>query len=210
MGKAQRKPVEKRKEEIFYIITQIISERGFSAVSTTEIAKRLGVSQPAIYKYFRSKDELIIYFLDQVKENLKKIIKSAKKGKTTEEKLKILYKEHLKLIEVTKVLPRIVFADEIHLGKDKKSKLREVIFFYKRNIEQFITEGKEKGEVKKDINPELATRFFLGSIISSSLYWMLSDMNYSLSGETDTLADFFTEILKTEPEEEFSDKYETY
>ncbi|WP_457621526.1 TetR/AcrR family transcriptional regulator [Persephonella sp.] len=195
MKKNKRKPVEKRKEEIFYIISQIISESGFSAVSTTEIARRLGVSQPAIYKYFKSKDELVKYFLDQVKENLKRIVKSAEKGKTTEEKLKILLREHLNLIERTKVLPRIVFADEIHLGEDKREKLKDAIFFYRESIKNIIKEGIEKGEVKKDIDPETATRFFLGSIISSSLYWMLSGMDYSLSQESEKLSKFLNGIL---------------
>ncbi|ACO03723.1 MAG TPA: TetR/AcrR family transcriptional regulator [Persephonella sp.] len=195
MGKNKRKPVEKRKEEIFFIISQIISESGFSAVSTTEIARRLGVSQPAIYKYFKNKDELIKYFLEQVKENLKKIVRSAEKGKTTEEKLKILYREHLNLIERTKVLPRIVFADEIHLGEDKREKLKDAIFFYRDSIQKIIKEGIEKGEVKKSVDPEIATRFFLGSIISSSLYWMLSGMKYSLSEESDKLSDFLNKIL---------------
>ncbi len=195
MGRNKRKPVEKRKEEIFYIISQIISESGFSAVSTTEIARRLGVSQPAIYKYFKNKDELIKYFLEQVRENLNKVVKTAEKGKTTEEKLKILYKEHLELIEKTKVLPRIVFADEIHLGSEKREKLKDAIFFYRDSIKKIIEKGIEKGEVKKDIDPELATRFFLGSIISSSLYWMLSGMNYSLSEDSKKLSDFIKKIL---------------
>ncbi|WP_456400781.1 TetR/AcrR family transcriptional regulator [Persephonella sp.] len=195
MTKHKRKPVKKRKEEIFFIISQIISESGFSAVSTTEIAKRLGVSQPAIYKYFKNKDELIIYFLEQVKENLRKILQTAEKGKNTEEKLKILYKEHLTLIEKTKVLPRIVFADEIHLGEEKREKLKEAIFLYKEGIEKIISEGIKKGEIRKDIDPETATRFFLGSIISSSLYWMLNGMNNSLSKEDERLFNFLKKIL---------------
>lgn len=38
---------------------QLISERGYAAASLRELARRLGVQQPSLYHYFRSKDELV-------------------------------------------------------------------------------------------------------------------------------------------------------
>ncbi|MBK3332450.1 TetR/AcrR family transcriptional regulator [Persephonella atlantica] len=187
MTEKKRKPVTKRKEEVFLIISQIIAEKGLSEVSTTEVARRLGVSQPAIYKYFKNKDEMIVYFLENLKEQLLEIVKKAKEEKTTKDRLKRIYTEHFRLIERTKILPRVVFSDVIHTGKkEKKEKLREVVNLYKEGIKQIIEEGIKKGEIK-DINPEIGARLFIGTIISTALFWMLNNADKSLIGETESL-----------------------
>ncbi len=191
-----RKPIKERKEEIFWIIVDIISEHGFMCVSTVEIAKRLGVSQPAIYKYFPNKEEIIVYFLDNLKEILSGIVTNAKKGKTTEEKLSLLYQHHLELIERTKILPRVVFSDEIYLDGTKKSKkLKEVITSYKSKIKKIIEEGVKNGDIKKDLDPDMIVKIFIGSILSTSLDWMLNNMSYSLVDQKDKLMDFLKKTI---------------
>ncbi len=190
-----RKPIKERKEEIFWIIIDIISEHGFMCVSTVEIAKRLGVSQPAIYKYFPNKEEIIVYFLDNLKDILSEIVANVKKGKTTEEKLSLLYENHLELIERTKILPRVVFSDEIYIdGSKKRKKLKEVITSYKKKIKKIIEDGIKKGELK-DLDPEIVVRMFLGSILSTSLDWMLNDMSYSLVKQKDKLMEYLKETI---------------
>ncbi len=193
--KKVRKPIKERKEEIFWIIVDIISEHGFMCVSTVEIAKRLGVSQPAIYKYFPNKEEIIVYFLDNLKDILSEIVANAKKGKTTEEKLSLLYQHHLELVEKTKILPRVVFSDEIYLDSSKKrKKLKEVITSYKKKIKKIVEDGIKKGDLK-DLDPDMIVRIFLGSILSTSLDWMLNDMSYSLVGEKDKLMDYLKKTI---------------
>jgi len=191
----RRKPVSQRKEEVFLIISQIIAEKGLSEVSTTEVAKRLGVSQPAIYKYFKSKDEMIIYFLENLKEQLSDIIKKAKKEKDTEKRLRRIYTEHFKLLERTKILPRVVFSDVIHIGKkEKKEKLKEVVNMYREGIKEILQEGIKKGEIKS-IDPEVGARFFIGSILSTTLFWMLNNMEKSITDETESLTENLKKML---------------
>src|SRR5687768_9397256 len=47
-----------RRQQILDEATRFFAEFGFSG-STTELAKRLGVTQPLLYKYFESKEKLI-------------------------------------------------------------------------------------------------------------------------------------------------------
>ena len=193
----KRKSKEERKEEIFFIIAQIISEKGLSEVSTTEVAKRLGVSQPAIYKYFKNKDEMIIYFISHLKEQLSKILEKASKGKDTFEKLYILYQNHFALIEKTKILPRVIFSDTIYIGnEEKRISLHKVIEFYKDGIRQIIREGIEKREIKK-IDPHIGANLIIGLVISCTLEWMLNGMKYSLKDKAYNVISQLEKILKT-------------
>jgi len=174
----KRKPITERKEEVFLAITEIIAEKGFSEVSTTEVAKKLGVSQPAIYKYFRSKDEMISYFLKQLKSILWDILEKAEGKETTEEKLETVWREHVKLIEKTRILPRIIFSDTLHTGENRE-KLKDVVFFYQNGVKKIFEEGIKKGELIES-DPDVLTRLFLGGILFSALKWLLSGESYNL------------------------------
>jgi len=191
-----RKKVAERRREVFFAISEIISTKGLSEVSTTEIAKKLGVSQPALYKYFKNKDEMIIYFLSELKNHLVGILKVAENGKDTIDKLRIVYEEHLGLIERTKILPRVIFSDSIYIGNDRKrNKLKEVIEAYTEGIKDIIREGKKKGEIK-EIDENILSRFIIGSIISTTLAWFLNNYSFELKGESEKLVKELEKMIK--------------
>ncbi|MDJ0637336.1 MAG: TetR/AcrR family transcriptional regulator [Paracoccaceae bacterium] len=56
--KRKRLPSEERREEFVQKAIEFFAEEGFDS-STRELAKRLGVTQPLLYRYFDSKDDLI-------------------------------------------------------------------------------------------------------------------------------------------------------
>ncbi len=183
-----------RKKEIFNAIIEIISQKGISYISTTEITKKIGISQPAIYKHFKNKDEIILYFIDELKNELKKIIDFANKGKDIFEKIQRLYEAHFKFVESTKVIPRIVFSDEIHdIKTDKKRiKFKEVCFDYYRNeiTKIFLEENINREKA------ELYAQILLGSFLITALNWMLDGMKYKLNSEIPKFLDFWKNILK--------------
>jgi AcrR family transcriptional regulator len=190
----KRKSLKTRKKEIFFIISKIIEKKGFCNVSTVEVAKELGVSQPAIYKYFKNKDEMIIYFLDNLKEMLFKIIEKTDKKKTFWEKIDVILEDHLTLIEKTKIIPRVVFSDMVYSGDKKREKLQEVIFSYWKEIEKIFQEAVEKKEIK-EIDAKFGVKLIIGLILSNTLEWMLSNMEYSLKQEKNKILNQLKKIL---------------
>ena len=56
--KQKRLSPESRREEFVHKATEFFSEEGFNG-GTRELARRLGVTQPLLYRYFPSKEELI-------------------------------------------------------------------------------------------------------------------------------------------------------
>lgn len=56
--KRKRLPYEERREEFVQKAIEYFAEEGFDS-STRELARRLGVTQPLLYRYFPSKDDLI-------------------------------------------------------------------------------------------------------------------------------------------------------
>lgn len=61
----KRLGMEARRKQMICAATAMFAEHGFTA-NTTMLAHRLGVTQPLLYRYFRSKAELVEAVLEQV------------------------------------------------------------------------------------------------------------------------------------------------
>lgn len=54
-----------RQSEILRVAGELFHERGFHGVGVDEIGKRAGVSGPAVYQYFKGKNEILAVLFDQ-------------------------------------------------------------------------------------------------------------------------------------------------
>lgn len=55
----------RRLDELLTAARELVREQGPEAVSIAEVARRVGLSRPALYEYFSSRDELLAAILDQ-------------------------------------------------------------------------------------------------------------------------------------------------
>ena len=55
-----RKSAEERREEIIEIAFRSFAEGGYKGTSTEDIAREAGISQPYLFRLFRTKKELVL------------------------------------------------------------------------------------------------------------------------------------------------------
>ncbi|GKY89120.1 TetR/AcrR family transcriptional regulator [Sinisalibacter aestuarii] len=100
-----------RKAEILDTALALAFEGGPNRVTTVAIAERLGLTQPAIYRHFRSKADLWAAITDrlgaEVGANMARV--EAMPGPALE-RLRALVLGHLALIQRTPALPEIMLA----------------------------------------------------------------------------------------------------
>lgn len=63
-----------RKSEIINATLELASENGLAAVSMNQIAEKLGISKPALYKHFESREEIIKTMYSFLREQAKQSI----------------------------------------------------------------------------------------------------------------------------------------
>ncbi len=66
MRSTKRFSKEQRKAQILAVATDIFVEKGYHATRTKEIAKACGVSEPVLYKHFKSKEELFLEVISSI------------------------------------------------------------------------------------------------------------------------------------------------
>ena len=62
--------ITKRQQQILDLAAVLFAERGFHRVSVHDIGAACGISGPALYKHFRSKDEILAKALTAISEQL--------------------------------------------------------------------------------------------------------------------------------------------
>ena len=68
---------ERREEEILDAAAQLFAERGFAAANTQVLADTLGVGKGTIYRYFPSKEELLLAAVDRAMRQVTETIDAA-------------------------------------------------------------------------------------------------------------------------------------
>jgi len=71
--------MEKRRKEIFEAALKVFSDKGFDKTTLEDVADKVGLSKPAIYLYFKNKEDLFFSMIyDRIKDiedKLKEIVK---------------------------------------------------------------------------------------------------------------------------------------
>jgi AcrR family transcriptional regulator len=79
-------------ERVMRIVATMYRERGYERTSMSALARRAGVTAPAIYHYFGSKEEILAMFLDYTLRDLLQTLRGSIRGKTWTAKLQSFVK----------------------------------------------------------------------------------------------------------------------
>lgn len=190
----KKKDINYRREEVFNAILDILSKYGMNGLSTTKIAKKLGISQPALYRYFKNKDDMFILFFDELKNKLGDIVEKAGQKKGKGNKIISLLELHFKFIRETEAIPSIMFSGYLFKSEDKKrKKMGEVVKFYRNGIEKiFIEEG------MPDEYLPIASDLVIGTLLSFVIRW-LSEENFEFENYLKIVEKYILSFLQDKP-----------
>lgn len=160
-----------REEEILEAAIKIFSEKGFSAATTSEIAKEAGVAEGTIFRYFKTKKDILIKVMTKVLEILgeKLIIErltnlfEENKEKSERDILIIILKDRLELFEKYWDMIKIV-ATEMQFHEDLREVfIKNVVVKGKNVVETFLSTGVNKG-VFREVDTTIALRSLIGMV----------------------------------------------
>ena len=176
-----------RRNQIAQAALRIIAGRGVSGLTTAAIAKEAGISEANIYRHFRSKEEILSATIEKIGEGLRRNIENVFEINPEYSplmKLKRAFMHHLDYIEKNEGIPRLVFSDEMHAGRqDMREKLLLSITSYSSVLESLIKEGQKTGLIQKELKSKSAVMMFIGLVQVTTLRWALSGFSFSLVTE---------------------------
>ncbi len=63
------------KEKISIVALQLFSKKGFKGTTMKDIARKVGITEGAIYRHFRSKEEIVTYLINRISREINLMIK---------------------------------------------------------------------------------------------------------------------------------------
>ena len=65
---------EGTRDRVLSVAMELLAERGYAGTSTREVCERVGFTKPALYYYFRTKDELLEALVEPVLADLTRLV----------------------------------------------------------------------------------------------------------------------------------------
>lgn len=175
-----RLTTEERQKTIVDEALNIIHEGGYESLSIRELATRVKISEPAIYRHFLNKEDIILGILSRISDFDQELTKSIDKKNTPLEKLNEFIKFHFSFLEKNKEMTSVIFAEEIFIQSELlKSKLLKILSYRKKLIIEIIEEAKSAEQIK-DVDSVELSKIIIGFIRMSVLEWKLYSFSFSL------------------------------
>jgi AcrR family transcriptional regulator len=158
----RRDPATKR-EAILKTAAELFIEKSYSRTSLNEVAERLNITKPALYTYFRNKEEILLgcyrWGTALIEESLNQI---AREGSTGLEKVEAFVYSYAQVMTVN--LGRCVMRlDEGDLSNEAVSEVRNYKRKIDRRLRSFIQEGIEDGSIAL-CDPKIAAFAIAGAV----------------------------------------------
>jgi AcrR family transcriptional regulator len=188
-----------RRKQIVKTLRKMIIKYGSENVTVRKLGEEIGFSGGALYRHFRSKREVLLFLVDDIEENLIGDIEKVYPIKNPLEHLGKISRNLLSSIEQRKGAAFLVIAEIISLGdKGLNRKISEVLNRFLGHIKQLILDGIKSGEIREDVDVDMAATTFFGMLQGMVTIWSLSGFSPRSEIKNESMWNFFFEAVKKE------------
>ena len=172
----ERETTDIRQEQIKKAVLEIIANEGLHHFSTRNLAKKIGLSEGAIFRHFSTKRDIIKGIMDDVAVDmigtLRNIVLNPDKA---EDKLFKYLCQNVKYLKKNRGITILLFSEAAHLGDmELKDKLNLILTEQKQYIFKIVREGISEGVWDKEINPGDVAMLYMGIPITFNIEMVLS------------------------------------
>ena len=174
-----------RQKEILDASIKLIARKGIQELTIKNLSALVGISEPAIYRHFESKIEiltaLLTYFGDRSEEGFKQIAAS---DRTALRKLGSVFEHHFRYFTDNPPFSTVLFSEEIFRNDSMLStKTFQIMQRAQNHVLRFITEGQKSGELRSLVPAEQLSVILTGSLRLLVTQWRLSGFAFDLVDE---------------------------
>jgi len=174
---APRKPYDI--DSLTDVALRVFAERGYDGASMDDVARAAGITKASIYHHVSGKEALLERGLGRALDALFAIIEEpeAREGRAIERLRHIV----ARVAETTlQLLPELTVLFRVHGASKSEREAVERRRAFDRHVTEIIAGAQRDGDVRRDLDPRLASRLIFG-MSNSVVEWYRSG---TLSRET--------------------------
>ena len=178
----------KRQQQIIETAIKLIADKGIQNLTTKNLAKEIGITEPALYRHFYNKSEILIGVIEYFKIKMQPAIKKLNRLTNSLNKIESFILEHLKIISKNPNFAKVIFSEanfqneeNLILKMNNMMKQSHII------LEKVVQTGQSRNEIRTDISSLSMIRMIIGSMRLLVTQWSMSGMIFNLETEGEQL-----------------------
>jgi AcrR family transcriptional regulator len=193
-----RQSAEERKTQIVAEVLRLADEIGPDRLSTTDVARAIGLSQPAIFRHFPTKGALWLAVAEDIANRLQGSWAEAEAGAAgPHARLRALISAQLSAISETPALPSILFSRELQVDNPAlRDVFRGLLGAFQGRLVAVIRDSQATGDLRRDVSPEDVAVLLTSLVQGVAIRWTLGARGFALVPEGLRLFDVQMELLR--------------
>ena len=174
-----------RQEEILTAAVSVFSEKGYAGATTSEVAKAAGVAEGTIFRYFKTKKDLltaiVVKFAQSISGNLvmagiEKIVAESE-GKDIRIVLKEILMDRLHLLHRMMPVFQVVLTEALYHPEIRNAMYENVYKRAQETIGPIFIRLEEEGALRKGLSRETIMRTVFGAFAALIVQCVFASMS---------------------------------
>lgn len=159
-------PAEERREHTVETVIDLAAEQNPGDITTAAIARRMNLTQGALFRHFPSKDAIWQAVMEWVAERLlARIDQAAAQAGSPLAALDAMFMAHIGFVAEHPGVPRMLFGELQRAGESPAKRMAQTLIAgYGERLRALLEQGKARGELAADLDTGAAATLFIGTI----------------------------------------------
>ncbi len=187
-----------RQYEIIQAAGKLLIEKGIKGLITKNLASEMGFSESALYRHFKNKEDIIVYLLDYLKQNIEQRLNEiAYSSACPCDKLEQVFKSQFAYFSQNPHFIVAVLSEGLIEDNAKITQSIWSIFQFKSQLlSQLIDQSKQAGEITTQIATPDILHILLGSFRLMMFRWKMAKFGFNLLEQGSALMQVNINLLK--------------
>lgn len=177
--------LSERQQEIITAAIHIIAEQGFQDLSLRNLAERVGVSEPALYRHFENKDDLLLKLVTFIVQNYTEVMRQIKAPQqpALEELEQMLWRAVQFFAELKPFSTTLYAAAAFYHKPELIEQIQSVVQVSSDRIDALLQHGQQEGNVRRDLPSKQMAAIVMGAFRLLVERWNWAQRHFDLEAE---------------------------
>lgn len=198
-----RKTATNRKAEIIAATLRLADELGPDRLTTQAVADAVGLTQPAIFRHFPTKQALWQAVAETIDATMTEAWQTALASSCAPlDRLALLIQVQLRQIESNPAIPAILHSRELQTeNTDLRDRFRSLMMRFQALLRTELIAARNAGLISGDVDPDDGAVLLISLVQGLAIRWALGNRHFALEAEGARLLDAQMRLFRATPTE---------
>lgn len=190
--------IKVRQLEIIEAAGEILTESGLAGLTTKNLAAKMGFAESALYRHFKSKEEVIVTMLQYLAADMdKRLTGCVAKLDNPVEKIKAVFNNQFDFFQKHPHFLVAVFSEGLlEESKQINAAILQIMATKRKHLLPIIKQGQLEGVFETSAPAEDLLHIIMGSFRLHMLQWRMTDFSFDVKQKGNKLMTSILTLIK--------------